>query len=356
MTKDEILAGLPQHRLLRRRDVRRRGRRAALLRRAREPAQPAAVRDARRAGAVALPLRPVPQPELRRTARRNDGARPDAGAERHHARSSTTTAVESKIVLHKGVSATTAASSQYPYFCDYVRRILSQTEGIGAATLQRGGLDRADHARSPRRRRGAEGDRQRRAAAATSGTSVPRRASSSQARARSSRWCRTPTGRPGRHQQAGREPLGLHPGQLQHRPERTATASGFQTGSSFKAFTLAAALKSGMKLNDTVVGAARPDPDLRLPGLLGRPGRQGRRVLRPVERRGRRGRQDHAAQGDRGSVNTAFAKLEEQVGICNVAEAAESMGVHRASTRQSTDRPSSKSSRRSPWAATDRRR
>ena len=49
-------------------------------------------------------------------------------------------AVASKILLHKGLTGNDCSSSKYPYFCDYVRRILSTTDGIGAAALQRGGL------------------------------------------------------------------------------------------------------------------------------------------------------------------------------------------------------------------------
>ena len=62
-TKDKILAGLPEHRLLRRRGVRRGGGGGALLRRARLPAHPPAGRHARRRGPVAGLVRPAHEPD-----------------------------------------------------------------------------------------------------------------------------------------------------------------------------------------------------------------------------------------------------------------------------------------------------
>ena len=65
LTKDQILAGLPQHRLLRRPGLRRRGRRPALLRRQRRKPHPAPGRDARRAWSSTPGHDPVNNPERR---------------------------------------------------------------------------------------------------------------------------------------------------------------------------------------------------------------------------------------------------------------------------------------------------
>lgn len=105
-------------------------------------------------------------------------------------------------------------------------------------------------------------------------------------------------------------------------------SNGFQTGSTFKAFTLATWLKSGRTLNDTVDASvkSRAFSSFRACGapLIG-------------------GTYDYGNAGDgegnghmrvwdatANSVNTAFVAMEQQLDICDIAKTAESIGVHQA--------------------------
>ena len=106
--------------------------------------------------------------------------------------------------------------------------------------------------------------------------------------------------------------------------------NGFQTGSTFKAFTLAAALKEGRALTSTVSAPPSPatfpasqfkycdaDADFRDTARIfnSEGGEQGNLTL---------------LKATADSVNTAFVNLESQVGVCEVRDVAESLGVHLA--------------------------
>ncbi|NUR84526.1 MAG: penicillin-binding protein [Nonomuraea sp.] len=107
---------------------------------------------------------------------------------------------------------------------------------------------------------------------------------------------------------------------------------GFQAGSTFKTFTLVAALKQGMKLDDGITvgnGYAAPsasafrncagqgvgDPAWTVTNDEGSPGFKTLRT------------------GTWGSVNTFFMALEQRVGLCASVETAKSLGIARADGR-----------------------
>ncbi|MFI6506261.1 transglycosylase domain-containing protein [Streptosporangium sp. NPDC050855] len=104
---------------------------------------------------------------------------------------------------------------------------------------------------------------------------------------------------------------------------------GFQAGSTFKTFTLIAALKKGMKVNDgfsvgagytapsysafrNCAGEAVGDPRHTVTNDEGSPGW---RTLQT---------------GTWGSVNTFFMTLEQRVGLCETVKVAKSLGIHRS--------------------------
>ncbi|WP_433249596.1 transglycosylase domain-containing protein [Streptosporangium sp. CA-135522] len=106
--------------------------------------------------------------------------------------------------------------------------------------------------------------------------------------------------------------------------------AGFQAGSTFKPFTLLTALDQGMKLNDgNTTGSVYTAPSYS--------------SFRDCEGN-TRGAPDHDVHnsseggggfkslttGTLGSVNTFFLKLEERVGLCNVVKMAKKLGIKRA--------------------------
>ena len=106
-------AGLPQHRLLRVRHVRRGIRCAALLQRPREPAQPAAGGSAGRAGPGAEQLRPVHEHDGR-SGPPQHRAGPDADPARTSPRSSTTPPSRRRSSCARASRATTARRPSTP--------------------------------------------------------------------------------------------------------------------------------------------------------------------------------------------------------------------------------------------------
>ncbi|MFD8560111.1 transglycosylase domain-containing protein [Streptosporangium canum] len=104
---------------------------------------------------------------------------------------------------------------------------------------------------------------------------------------------------------------------------------GFQAGSTFKTFTLIAALKKGMKINDGITtgagytapsyaafknckGESIGDPNHTVTNDEGSPG------FKTLQ------------TGTWGSVNTFFVALEQRVGLCDTVQTAKSLGVKRA--------------------------
>ncbi|MDA2809312.1 transglycosylase domain-containing protein [Nocardiopsis sp. RSe5-2] len=112
-------------------------------------------------------------------------------------------------------------------------------------------------------------------------------------------------------------------------------STGFQAGSTFKAFALAAALEQGKGFgtsysgaNDsstTITGNRNCDGGTLAPWTLSNAGDT-------------KGGGSSMVAGTKGSVNTYFAHLQRDVGLCNVIEMAENLGVKRADG-QSFDNP-----------------
>ena len=92
-------------------------------------------------------------------------------------------------------------------------------------------------------------------------------------------------------------------------------SDGFQTGSSFKAFTLAAALKSGMTLNDTSQRAAERRRDRPYRDCSGARSATSRGSVTTQPQNDERGAVGNVSlyKATAASINTAFAKLEQQV-------------------------------------------
>ena len=110
--------------------------------------------------------------------------------------------------------------------------------------------------------------------------------------------------------------------------------TGFQVGSTFKAFTLAAALKKGKSLNSTINaprgGTPFPASDFDStdcwPGQLGS-------AYKPFNSEGNEHGTKTLRQLTYQSINTGFVRLEAEVGVCPVKAMAEKLGVHGAVVR-----------------------
>ena len=111
-------------------------------------------------------------------------------------------------------------------------------------------------------------------------------------------------------------------------------ATGFQTGSTFKAFTLAEWLRSGKQLNDVVNASptSRPVSSFR---------QCGNDRLRSTEIY----RYNNSEKNETGprtvfestynSVNTAYVAMESQLELCKIAKTAAALGVHKSAPAKS---------------------
>jgi membrane peptidoglycan carboxypeptidase len=106
--------------------------------------------------------------------------------------------------------------------------------------------------------------------------------------------------------------------------------SGFQQGSTAKAYTLATALEEGLKLNDgfsTGAGYTAPSTSTFRDCKGNRVGDIGHEVRNSSEGGGGF---KTLETGTWGSVNTFFMKLEERVGLCKTVKLAKRLGLERA--------------------------
>ena len=105
-------------------------------------------------------------------------------------------------------------------------------------------------------------------------------------------------------------------------PKAYGYSGGFQAGSTFKMFTVAAALKNGINVNQTY----NAPPRLTIPAGTFFDCEGGSTDTWEVKNSTTSGRKNMYT-GTRQSVNTYFAQLEKAAGLCNTVEAAESMGI-----------------------------
>ena len=105
-------------------------------------------------------------------------------------------------------------------------------------------------------------------------------------------------------------------------------SSGFQTGSSFKPFTLATWLAGGGRLDDTVDATPRAFPMSDFTSC-GSPVR-GSPAYRPGNSEGTETGKMSLLQATADSVNVAYVDLETRLDLCDVAATATSLGVHLA--------------------------
>jgi len=113
-------------------------------------------------------------------------------------------------------------------------------------------------------------------------------------------------------------------------------SSGFQTGSTYKIFTLATWLTAGKKLNDHVDGRVREwnatDFSSRCGDLTG--------TWKP-KNIGKEPEDLTVVQATALSVNTAFASMASQLDLCDIRDTAMRFGVHRADGNELVFYPSS---------------
>jgi membrane peptidoglycan carboxypeptidase len=105
-------------------------------------------------------------------------------------------------------------------------------------------------------------------------------------------------------------------------------ARGFQTGSSFKPFTLATWLQSGRTVDDTVDATKRAFPFSDFTSC-GRP-LQGSQPYNPGNSEGTETGSMSVLQATTNSVNVAYVDMESQLDLCDIVSTAQKLGVHLA--------------------------
>ena len=211
-----------------------------------------------------------------------------------------------------------SASSNAAFACDYVRRFLLQEPALGqnvaerAAVLERGGLT-IESTIDPRMQRTIH-------SAVTSTVAPADRAIGALALIEpgTGKVRGVAQSRPmGRDLEAGQSYINFAV------PTAYGDSAGFQAGSTFKLFTTAAALEKGIKVRKTYNAPKR----LTIPGRTFRTCTGGVVVDPwPVANSTVSGKMN-MYNGLRKSVNTYYAQLERDTGLCNVVRAAESMGI-----------------------------
>ncbi|HJR89755.1 MAG TPA: transglycosylase domain-containing protein [Aeromicrobium sp.] len=211
-----------------------------------------------------------------------------------------------------------SAANNAAFACDYIRRYLLQEPALGqtvaerAAVLERGGLT-IESTIDPSMQRAIH-------AAVTSTVAPTDRAIGAQALVEpgTGKVRGIAQSRPmGRDLDAGESYINFAV------PTGYGDSAGFQAGSTFKLFTTAAALKKGIKVDKTYNAPKR----LTIPGRTFRTCTGGV-VLDPwpVANSTVSGKMN-MYNGLRKSVNTYYAQLERDTGLCNVVQTAQSMGI-----------------------------
>ncbi|HUQ00448.1 MAG TPA: transglycosylase domain-containing protein [Aeromicrobium sp.] len=211
-----------------------------------------------------------------------------------------------------------SARAEAQFACDYVRRFLLQEPALGqsvadrAAVLERSGLT-IESTIDPFMQRAAS-------KAVTSTVAPTDRAIGAQALIEpgTGRVRAVAQSRPmGRDIESGQSYINFTV------PPAYGDAAGFQAGSTFKLFTTAAALSRGVKVDKTYKAAKR----ITIPGRTFKTCNGGVIVDDwPVENSTVSGKMN-MYKGLRKSVNTYFAQLERDVGLCPVVQMARTMGI-----------------------------
>ena len=212
----------------------------------------------------------------------------------------------------------TSASNNAAFACDYVRRYLLQEPALGqtvaerAAVLERGGLT-IESTIDPMMQRTIH-------QAVTSTVAPTDRAIGAQALIEpgTGKVRGVAHSRPmGRDLDAGQSYINFAV------PTAYGDSAGFQAGSTFKLFTTAAALKKGIKVSKTYNAPKK----LTIPGRTFRTCTGGVVVDPwPVTNSTVSGKMN-MYNGLRKSVNTYYAQLERDTGLCNVVQTAQAMGI-----------------------------
>lgn len=111
---------------------------------------------------------------------------------------------------------------------------------------------------------------------------------------------------------------------------------GFQTGSTYKIFTMAEWLKSGHSLGETVVGNHRVFDQSRFHSSCGGVGGAPWEVANASATPGRVSAYQALVQ----SINTAFAEMSTKLDLCGIKNTAMSLGVHTGDGREPESTPS----------------
>lgn len=227
----------------------------------------------------------------------------------------------SRIRLHIHQQPNDCTTSQYPYFCDYVKHVFERTPGLGLDLLRRGGLTvqttlspKAEaaaeqgvhayvHSKEPDKVVGAE-------AVVQPGTGQVKALAVSQ--------------KYGNDTKKGENTYNYAV------DRRYGGSPGFHAGSTFKLFVLTAALKEGIPLSTAIKAPAS------LTNFPGYTTCSGESLTYPTV--------SNAGDSESGtfnlktgtwfSVNTFYAQLEQRTGLCEPVKLAEAMGV-----RQGTGAP-----------------
>jgi membrane peptidoglycan carboxypeptidase len=233
-----------------------------------------------------------------------------------------------KIVLNIKQQTNDCTSSQYPYFCDYVKHVFEQTPGLGLGLLRRGGLtvqttldpkvqEAAEqgiagyvHAKEPAKVVGAE-------AVVQPGTGQVKALAVSQKYGNNTK---------------------LDENSIDYAVDQKYGGShGFQAGSTFKLFVLTAALKEGIPISTAIKS---PASLTNYPGYTNCAG-DSLTYSPGVSNAGdSESGTFNLKTGTWFSVNTFFAQLEARTGLCEPVKLAEEMGVTQGNGKPPAQVPS----------------
>ncbi|MCU1415098.1 MAG: penicillin-binding protein [Microbacteriaceae bacterium] len=117
-------------------------------------------------------------------------------------------------------------------------------------------------------------------------------------------------------------------------------SSGFQTGSTYKVFTLTDWLENGHALNDVVNGSVRAFPQSSFSARCLPPGSFVGTYTPKNDSAGEGGSMT-VLSATINSVNAAFVGMAQKLDLCDIRSVAESMGIHRADGAELSPDPSS---------------